>query len=223
LEISWRNLLLGALGIVGTTALTIVATWVVNWLLQRRSQLIVEIRVNEMFNAKKLGTNLRDATRVVAVKWEEREKLPLWSHDIYNRFFNTELYLKVLITNSTLKKIAGLSLFLDVPGTDLVQIADGPLIEQPGRTALPLGDLQPKRTLPVHILATNLFGAATIQGIQNRIVMSSDEHVRTTYRFPSPDHIAFRQKMRRSATLGIIWLTFLFSASIGVIVMLARR
>jgi hypothetical protein len=72
LEISWQNVVLGALAVAGTTALTILVTRLVNWALDQRSQLIVEVRVNDMINAKKVWNGLRDDIRSVVTKWEDR-------------------------------------------------------------------------------------------------------------------------------------------------------
>ena len=147
LEITWQNVLLGALALIGTTALTILVTRVVNWLLDRRSRLISEVEVNEMFRAQKVANDLKDQMRAVVKSWEDLEKLPLWKYGVYSKFFASEQYLKVSITNSTPKKVAGLTFSLDVPGGDLIQVgSDGDLIELPGRTAVLLGDLQPKRS-----------------------------------------------------------------------------
>lgn len=72
MEISWQNVVLGALVVAGTTALTILVTRLVNWALDQRSQLIVEVRVNDMINAKKVWNGLRDDIRSVVTKWEDR-------------------------------------------------------------------------------------------------------------------------------------------------------
>jgi hypothetical protein len=72
LEISWQNVVLGALVVAGTTALTILVTRLVNWALDQRSQLIVDVRVNDMINAKKVWNGLRDDIRSVVTKWEDR-------------------------------------------------------------------------------------------------------------------------------------------------------
>jgi hypothetical protein len=90
LELSWEKIVLAALALVGTTVLTILVTRFVNWLLDRRSQLAIEVRVNEMFNAEKLGNSLRDSMKTVVKSWEDLEKLPLWSSDVYVKYFASE-------------------------------------------------------------------------------------------------------------------------------------
>jgi hypothetical protein len=46
------------------------------------------------------------------------------------------------------------------------------------------------------------------------IILSSDEHVRTRYTFPSPEHIEFRDKMRRLVILNTSWMVFVICALI---------
>jgi hypothetical protein len=224
LEITWQNVLLGALALIGTTALTILVTRVVNWLLDRRSRLIIEVEVNEMFRAQKVANDLKDQMRAVVKSWEDLEKLPLWKYGVYSKFFASEQYLKVSITNSTPKKVAGLTFSLDVPGGDLIQVgSDGDLIELPGRTAVLLGDLQPKRSLLVNVLTSSLFSSSTMQVLRERIVITSDEHVRTRYKFPAPAHIQFRDKLRRLAVLNIVWVVFLICALTGFLVFASKH
>ncbi len=224
MELSWQNVALGALGLVGTTALTILVTRFVNWALQRRSQLVVEIRVNEMFKARKLADSLKEEMRTAVKSWEEREKLPFWKNDIYTDFFRSEQYLKLSITNRTPKKISGLTMSLDSAGSSLIQIGiEGSLVEVPGRMAVPLGELQPKRTLGVDILTSNLFASVTAQALREHIVITSDEHVRTRYKFPSPPHIEFRDRMRRLAALNIVWIVFVTCCVIAVSMLPGRH
>ena len=213
LDLSWGKVVLAACALIGTTILTIVVTRLVNWLLDRRSQLVVEVRVNNAFKAQKLGFNLKDAVREVVTKWEDREKLPMWGYDLYTRYFATEQYVTMSVTNATQKKMAGLTLSIDSPGTYLVQIgSEGPLIEVEGKKPVPLGDLQPRRNLTVDILAGSLFPTFTTQSIQECLVLSSDEHMRTRYKFPVPGHIAFRDKMRRLTVFNIVaWMVILLT------------
>lgn len=206
MDLTWQKFILGGLGLVATTVLTILITRLVNRLLNRRSLLIVEVRVNEVFKAQTIETGLKNAIRAVVKTVEEREKLPFWTYDIYTKYFASEQYLKLLITNSTPKKITGLSLSLASAGRNLVQIgSDGELVEVPGNSALLLGDLQPSRILAVNILASSLFPTYTVQALQKLIVLSSDEHVPTRYRFPAPDHIEYRSTMKRMTGLTVLW------------------
>jgi len=71
LDLSWGKVVLGALAIAGTTALGILVTRLFNWLLDHRSQLIVEVRVNDAFKAQKMGFGLRDAMKEVVTNWED--------------------------------------------------------------------------------------------------------------------------------------------------------
>jgi hypothetical protein len=162
-----------------------------------------------MFNARKLRDNLRDATKAVVTTWEDREKLPLWSHDLYNEYFASDQFLKVLVTNGTPKKLTGLTLSIDSAGGFLMQVGtDGDLKQARGRTPLPLGDLQPKRTLLASVLTGNTFSTYTTRSIKQLVVLSCDEHVRIRYKFPAPEHIEFRNRLRRYVILNISWMVF---------------
>lgn len=218
MEITWQSVLLGALALVGTTVLTILITRLVNFLLERKSQLTVEIRVNEMFNAKRLADDLRADMRAAVTSREDYQKLPFWNYDKYCKFFAAEKYLKISITNGTAKKIAGLTLSLDHPVGGLIHIggAEADIVDVPGRTAAALGDLQPKRSLEVNVLTSGLFASVTMQALRESIVITSDEHVRTHYKFPAPAHIEFRDRMRRLAALSILWTVFGFGLAIAV-------
>jgi hypothetical protein len=210
LDITWQNVLLAGAGVVGTTALTLLVKRFADWLSERRSQLLVEVEVNEMFKGERVANGMKELMEGAippSFPLEERKKLPFVSYDIYTRFFSCEKYTKVSITNATQKKIAGLTLSIDTPGSELAQIGEGgELSVVQGGTPLPLGDLQPKRKLVVSVLTSRLFTTATDQAIRERFLFSSDEHIRTRYVFPSPGHIAFRDKMRRTAQLAIMWL-----------------
>ena len=70
MELSWEKIVLAALALVGTTVLTILVTRFVNWLLDRRSQLAIEVRVNEMFNADGLSPSLHPAMGRIRVAYE---------------------------------------------------------------------------------------------------------------------------------------------------------
>jgi hypothetical protein len=217
LEITWQNVLLGALALVGTTALTILVTRLVNWLLERRSQLTVEIHVNEILNAKRLVDDLQADMKVVVPSWDDWRKLPFSSYDKYSKFFAQQKYLRLSITNGTSKKIAGLTLSFGGHIGGLVQIggSEAEIVEVPGRGAVALGDLQPKRSVEVNILTSSLFATVTMLALREAIVITSDEHVRTCYKFPAPDHIEFRNRMRRLAARIILWIVFVVGLAIA--------
>lgn len=179
MEITWQNVVLGALAAGGTTALGILVTRLVNRVLDWRSQLIVEIRVNDMINVKNLWSDLRDQIRSVITKWEDREKLPIGFNDKIAEFFDSDCYLKLTITNNARKKLTGVTMSLDRVGTSMMQIGhSGNLVEIPGKTPTAIADLQPGRTITIDLLTRTLFSTATDQALKGAIVFSSDEHVR---------------------------------------------
>jgi hypothetical protein len=112
LDITLQNVLWAALGLAGTTALAILVTRLVNWVLDRRSALVVEVRANDVFNSKKLLNDLKEDTRSVVTNWQEQKKLPFDRYDKYTKFFVSEKYLKIAATNKTPKKLTGLTMSL---------------------------------------------------------------------------------------------------------------
>jgi hypothetical protein len=223
LEISWQNVFIGALALAGTTTLAIIVTRLVNWALDHRSQLIVEVRVNAMFNAKKLFRDVRDDVRKTIVSPKTLDSLELWEKlpfgfdGNFSNFFDNETYLQIALTNNTRKKLTGLTMSLDRVGSSMIQIgSDGEIIQIPGRVPSAIVDLQPGRTIKIDLL-TSFFPISTDGSLKKAIVFSSDEHVRVQYRFPPPDYVAFRLYMRRRLTYFILFNVVLIGGFVALI------
>jgi hypothetical protein len=208
--LNWPNVFLAALGLISTTALTILVTRFINWALDRRSQLIVLVQVNEVLRSPKLLTALKDEITSAVSNYEQRIKLPLYRHDKFSKFFETEQFIKLELTNKTSKKITGLTISTDTVATSLMQVGnDGEMVEFPGRTPTALGDLQPNRSIIVNVLVSSLFSTYTFDTIKKAVVFSSDEHVRKRYSFPAPKQIEFHQSQRRRLIYLVLWMLFM--------------
>jgi hypothetical protein len=225
LDITLQNVLWAALGLAGTTALAILVTRLVNWVLDRRSALVVEVRANDVFNSKKLLNDLKEETRSVVTNWEEQKKLPFYRYDKYTRFFENEKYLKIAATNNTPKKLTGLTMSLAGVGDPMLQIDEGDVVEIPGRTPAALVDLQPGRTININVLTRN-FPTYTNQAMREAIVFSSDEHVRVRYKFPAPANIEYNMILRRNGAKiifgAIIFPIILFGVALGLEMLLKK-
>lgn len=210
-------MLWAALGLIGTTTLAILVTRLVNWVLDRRSQLVVEVRVNDLFRATKLLNDLQEDIKKAVPKWEDREKLPFARRDKYREFFEQEKYLKLAVTNNTPKKLTGLTMSLDRAGSSMMQIGEGgDVVEIPGKMPTALADLQPGRTIHVDVLTHSFFPTATNQALQEAIVFTSDEHVRVRYKFPAPANIEFSMMLRRNAVYIILGAIIIACGLLGL-------
>jgi hypothetical protein len=210
LDITLQNVLWAALGLAGTTALAILVTRLVNWVLDRRSALVVEVRANDVFNSKKLLNDLKEDTRSVVTNWQEQKQLPFDRYDKYTKFFVSEKYLKIAATNKTPKKLTGLTMSLYRGGDHMMQIDEGDVVEIPGGTPAALVDLQPGRTININVLTRSQFPTYTNRAMREAIVFSSDEHVRVRYKFPAPANIEFNMMLWRNGVKIILGAIIFF-------------
>jgi hypothetical protein len=224
LEISWQNVVLGALAFAGTTTIGILVSRVVYWVLDHRSQLIVEIRVNAVFNAKRLFNEVRDDVRKNINNWEIWQKLPLGFDGKFSNFFDNEIYLQIALTNNTRKKLTGLTMSIDRMNRSMMQLGgDGDVIEIRGLGPHAIVDLQPGRTIKVDFLTGSLFPIWTDGSLKKAIVFSSDEHVRVRYKFPPPANVAFRLDTRRKLTYLITWNVVLLGVLVALFILIKQH
>jgi hypothetical protein len=200
--------------LAGTTTLGIMVTRLVNWVLDRRSALVVEIRVNDVFNSKRLLNDLKEDMRRVVPKWEERQKLPFYPGDKYEKVFDSEKYFKIAATNNTPEKLTELTMSLDRVGGHMMQIGEQDVVEIVGRTPAGLVDLQPGRTININVLTHSLFPTVTNQSIKEAIIFSSDEHVRVRYKFPAAANVEFSMMLRRRTVFLFLGSTIMFVCGI---------
>lgn len=176
-----------ALGIIATTLLTIIITKFANWLLQQTSQVIAEVSINEAFASQKILDDFR-AQYVAAIR-ESKEPLKHLSFELidgYRQYFTANKYIHIQVRNNTPKKLNGLSFSVDGPA--LMQVGDGPFLELSSKTPFVLGDLQPRRTLTLHVLCSG-FWVYSQKLAKQALVFSADEHVRVRYKFLLPPHV----------------------------------
>jgi hypothetical protein len=178
------------LAAVGTAILGPLAVRGVNALLDWNSRLLVRVMVNQGF--KKSSTyqeidDWKDSKRVpgdrLSTDWPMMERL--------RTALNSEGYIRFELTNKSRKKLS-LVTICSHTANPAVQVNDGELRAIKAEEPLALGDLQPGRTIVVHILVSSLFAYDSIRGIRHSFSISADELGRVAYQYPLQDHIKLR-------------------------------
>ncbi|MET4827829.1 hypothetical protein ABH972_005418 [Bradyrhizobium ottawaense] len=200
------SILWAALGIIATTALTILVTKAASSLLQRTSQVVAEVQINEAFVSQKIFDEFR-AQHIAAYRNSKdpaQHSFDLF--DKYRRYFTANKYVRIDVTNNTPKKLSGFSFSVESPA--MMQIGESDFVELSSNVPFSLGELQPRRTLILHVFCSG-FWVYSRALTKQALVFTSDDHIRVRYKFPLPEHIKrhVRNYMLYAATA--VWVVFI--------------
>jgi hypothetical protein len=164
-------------GAIATPFVGAVITRFVAWLFERSSRLIVRVVVNERFSSPKAYAEVEAMLRKVGAGggWE---LLGPWY-----KYFSSNVYHHVSVKNNSTKTLKDLSICLHHPFDGLLQIADGSLIDLKFDVPVSLGNLQPRRSLELHVLTPTPVGFDP-RGVKRSLTFSAEELGRVAYKFP---------------------------------------
>ena len=148
----------GILSVVGTTALAGVTTRLVGWLFERSAPLVVRVTINKAFKSPLMFDHFSQLRKTLTM--EERMDFSWKSYGKFRDYFNAEHYVHIGVRNNSNRKLSNLSFCAHSIGSAMLQVGDGEMIEVTADQPIPLGDLQPRREIILHLLAGR-FGVHT--------------------------------------------------------------
>lgn len=199
------------LGTIGGAILAAVVGKLVTSAFELSAQLIATVTINQSFRSPLLANEVRE-WRTNSVPLEDRPNDPIGTFDKYNDYFQSDTYIRLELKNNSKKTIKALTFCAHCIGAGVMQIGDGELVALAANVPAALGDLQPKRAVLVHVLASS-FSAETVREIKVGLVFSADELGRVKYKFPLPYY--FKDRFRDWALLLVL---FLFSVPLLLII-----
>jgi len=205
-----EKLTVAALGLAGAV-LAVPLIRLVNRLLDWRSQLLVEVMVNESPKSRALYDEIWEMRRK-GMTLDERISEPLTMFNRFDSYLNADTYIRVKLTNNMSKKLVNPTLVLSSVSSPIVQIEDGEISEIVKCPFL-LPDLQPRRDLTIHILCTG-FWARSAKDIRKALALSAEEEIRTRYRFPLPAVWKTRAERLGRVVFAMVWLLLVFLVSL---------
>lgn len=170
--------------------ITAVVGKLVSLAFERSASLIVTVTVNQSFKAPLLEKEVRE-WRKNSMPREEWLKESGSAFDKYNDYFKSDNYIRLEVKNNSSKKLTGFTFCIHSASSGVMQIGDGELIAIQGDIPVPLGDLQPRREMTIHVLVGS-FWCYTTTAIGRALVFSADELGRVRYKFPFPFHLGLR-------------------------------
>jgi hypothetical protein len=179
------------LGAIGTAIVSTVAIRLVAQAFEWRSRLIVSVTVHQSFRMPSVYEEVLKLRPKSSSFDDDYEKY--WEITARLRsILNAQNYVRFELKNNSNKKLSALTFCAHSVGDAFLQIGDGELAAIKADIPAPLGELQPKREIVVHLLSGNLWGAFSPADIKKSMVFSADELGSVTYKFPLPLY----QKMR---------------------------
>jgi hypothetical protein len=172
------------LGVIGTTILTAIIGKLVSLAFERTANLIVTVSVNQSFKSPILANEVRE-WRKNSVPQEDWLRTKFGLYDKYDDYFKADKYVRLEVKNNSNKKLQNFTFCAHSVSGAIYQIGDGEIMELAADVPVPLGDLQPKREVTLHIL-TSSFWAYSVDQIRAALVFSADELGRVKYKFPLP-------------------------------------
>jgi hypothetical protein len=201
------------LGAVGTALIGAFMTKLVNYIFERSANLIVTVEINQSFRSPLLAEEIWDL-RLKSLPREEMFKAgAAFSAAKYNDYFKASQYIRLNLKNNSKKKLVGLSFCAHSVSVTMMQIGEGELVAVSSDVPVPLGDLQPKRDMSIHLLVSYPSGHG-IKFIKQSLVFSADELGRVKYKFPLPPHFESRRNNRNMIAVAVALMIFFVASKL---------
>lgn len=192
--------------LVGSVLLAPLMAQLIAWYIRSRSRLVVTVTMHSKPRQERLWDDIdkiRDTNYELGdkEKWDATSKL--------RSVLGTKNYWLFEVENNSKKKLEALTFCAHSAG-DYLQINDGPIEAIKNDLPIALGDLQPGRSVTLHVIGGLSF-THTIKAIKRNFTFSADELGRVSYKFPMPPHL----KDRLQSWLFWIFLWIVLLASVG--------
>lgn len=203
-------LIWGITTVVGTTVLAAISKRVVDWSFERSATLAVQVTINESVSSPAIWKHFVELRRAALVgsdgspKWEDFDK--------YYAYFHAEAYARIKVKNNSKKKVPGLTFCAHEVSSGLLQTGDGEVVQLTSNVPVALGDLQPKREIVLHVLASTLWKSGSPRGIKEGFVFSADELGRVDYKFPMPTYLEMKRRGQLNFFLNALYFSIMAAA-----------
>ena len=135
-------------------------------LFERSASLVVRVTINKAFKSPLLFKDVYEFKEKARAPGE-RADFSWRSHGRLHDYFHAEQYVHIGVRNNSNRKLSSLTFCAHSIGGAMLQIGDGEMIEVKADQPIPLGDLQPRREIILHLLADR-FGAGTLRRTSRR-------------------------------------------------------
>jgi hypothetical protein len=196
LQPSTATLIAATVTFTGTVILVPLVTWLISYLREKRSQLLVTLTWNEAGESKyledkvtKLITNsqaFKDATLRDDRRWDDVS--------VFRYFFSAQSYMRFQLLNNSRKKLAHLTLH-DDGSSNIYQVDTGEVKEVVKGQPIVLGDLQPGREIGLHLWSISRIPVWN-ENPKQRFKFSADELDRIKFKEPMQRFLKQRYKYR---------------------------
>ena len=166
---------------------------------ERSASLVVRVTINKAFKSPLLFKDVYEFKEKARAPGE-RADFSWRSHGRLHDYFHAEQYVHIGVRNNSNRKLSSLTFCAHSIGGAMLQIGDGEMIEVKADQPIPLGDLQPRREIILHLLAGSFSGGYTPKDIKANLVFSADELGKVAYKLPLP----FYQRMRWRGSLRLL-------------------
>ena len=147
----------GVLSVIGVTVLAGITKRLVDSLFERSASLVVRVTINKAFKSPLLFKDVYEFKEKARAPGE-RADFSWRSHGRLHDYFHAEQYVHIGVRNNSNRKLSSLTFCAHSIGGAMLQIGDGEMIEVKADQPIPLGDLQPRREIILHLLAGSFWG-----------------------------------------------------------------
>ncbi|UPT96297.1 hypothetical protein J4G48_0046015 [Bradyrhizobium barranii subsp. apii] len=207
LQPSTATLIAAGITFAGTVVLVPLLNWLISWIREKRSQLLVILNWNEVKRNEQLTKVLTDLVTEGLYQKDRAEidaKLEIVA--LFRTYFNARSYMHFVVTNQSRRVFSNLTFFDTKNFVDLYQVHDDEVRRTEKNRPVSLGDLQPGRTIDLHVWDSSTVPIYVDDSAQ-RFKFSADEldHVKMVEPLPP--------FMRRRYQLGVAkYVTIVFWA-----------
>jgi hypothetical protein len=164
-----------------------------DWLFQKRSKLSGILELHRF----QPSTRLVEFLKPVGRDYDLHSEMLEWQR--------IRSFAEMTLTNTSKKKISGISVVVEMIGTGFFQVADGKT-ETLTRKKIEAGDLQPGHSVVIRFWSYWDWSADYLSSIKRTFIVSADELHGNQFKYPAPKYLA------RSFALFPRWIIYVSGA-----------
>lgn len=152
LQPSTATLIAAGITFAGTVVLVPLLNWLISWIREKRSQLLAILTWNEVKRNEQLTKVLTDLVTEGLYQKDRAEidaKLEIVA--LFRSYFSARSYMHFVVTNQSRRVLSNLTFFDTKNFVDLYQVHDDEVRRTEKNRPVSLGDLQPGRTIDLHV------------------------------------------------------------------------